>query len=130
MRAAAYRYIGASFSLLPFFVLSPCRKASPSRTEKKSSRGPTTGACEPWMGRALGGTVWGPGWFLFPLVPKRAWRPRYLHKPRRGKRPLMPSVPVTSWGKRCRDFNQFTSPPDVSGLIKPPPHPPAGPGRE
>lgn len=28
----------------------------------------------------------------------------------------MPSVPVTSWGKRCRDFNQFTSPSGCLGV--------------
>lgn len=65
MRAAAYRYIGASFSLLPSFVLSPCRKASPSRTEKKSSWVPPPAHVSPGC-RALGALSGAQRSFCFP----------------------------------------------------------------
>lgn len=61
------------------------------------------------------GTVWGLGQpFVLPRVGTSL-----LAQNEKGQQPLTPGVPFTSLEKRCRDFNRF--PPDVSGLIKPPP---------
>lgn len=103
MRAAAYRYIGASFPLLPVFVLFPGRKPSPSRAEQKSSRVPPRplGALD---GRALRHCLGSWAAFVLPRVGTSL-----LAQNEKGNQPLTPSVPFTILVKRCRDFNRFTS---------------------